>query len=82
MKKHLNKLFLIILFFSCSKVIKAADPCPPDMPDCESSDGGGIEGGGTGGRKVPIDDYAPILIVTAVTIAGVISYRQRQVIKK
>ena len=79
MKKHLNKLFLIILFFSCSKVIKAADPCPPGF---ECSGGGEEEGGGTGGRKVPIDDYAPILIVTAVTIAGVISYRQRQVIKK
>ncbi|MFV0142207.1 MULTISPECIES: hypothetical protein [Empedobacter] len=33
-------------------------------------------------RKVSIHDYAPFLIVTAVTIAGYFSYRQRQIIKK
>ncbi|MDM1137266.1 MULTISPECIES: hypothetical protein [Empedobacter] len=33
-------------------------------------------------RKVSIHDYAPFLIVTAVTIAGIDSYEQRLIIKK
>ncbi|MBY0065956.1 hypothetical protein [Empedobacter falsenii] len=33
-------------------------------------------------RKVSIHDYAPFLIVTAVTIVGIDSYEQRLIIKK
>lgn len=40
------------------------------------------ENDGIGSNATPINDYAPLLIITAVTIAGFISYKQRQLIKK
>jgi len=51
------------------------DVAPP-TPYARENDGIG------GNGPTPIDDYAPILIVTAITIAGYFSYRQRQIIKK
>lgn len=40
------------------------------------------ENDGIGTNNTPIDDYTPLLIITAVAIAGFISYKQRQLIKK
>ena len=75
------RLLLTLFIFSIFCLTIYAQSCDPADPDCT----------GTtpppptnvpGKPETPIDDYAPILIVTAVTIAGFISYRQRQVIKK
>lgn len=81
MKKLLkiNLFFLFVFIINIS--VNAQQPpelCNPDWEDCNVNG----EGQGDGTRKVPIDDYAPLLVVTAVTIAGIISYRQRQLIKK
>ena len=81
MKFFLTHILIITIFFSFT-TLEAANLPEPCEPGFECSGGGEEEGGGTGGRKVPIHDYAPILIVTAVTIAGYFSYRQRQIIKK
>ncbi len=51
-----------------------------DWKNCNMN--GDNTGNRDGIRKVSIHDYAPFLIVTAVTIAGYFSYRQRQIIKK
>ncbi|MDM1549977.1 hypothetical protein [Empedobacter falsenii] len=77
MKKY--RLLLTLFIFSIFTLTTYAQDCDPDDPDC------GPPPPGTnvpGKPSTPIDDYAPILIVTAVTIAGYFSYRQRQVIKK
>ncbi len=81
MKKYLRlSFFMLFLLFSTNYAL--ADDCPPWVDPSECGGGGG-EGLGDGtGRKTPIDDYASILVITAVTIAGIISYRQRQLIKK
>ena len=81
MKFFLKHILIITIFFSFT-TLEAANLPEPCEPGFECSGGGEEEGDGTGIRKVPIDDYAPILIVTAVTIAGYFSYRQRQIIKK
>lgn len=39
------------------------------------------DGLGSGG-PTPIDDYVPLLVITAISIAGIVSYKQRQLIKK
>lgn len=79
MKKYFKLHFLILLLaFSVSNTF-AQEPCEPGF-DC--SDGGGEEGGGTGSPGTPIDDYLPLLIITAVTIAGIYSYKQRKLIQK
>lgn len=48
----------------------------PPVPLSRENDGLGS------GGSTPIDDYAPLLVITAVAIAGLVSYRQRQLIKK
>ena len=40
------------------------------------------ENDGLGGNPTPIDDYLPLLVITAISIAGIVSYKQRQLIKK
>lgn len=40
------------------------------------------ENDGLGAGVTPIDNYAPLLVVTAIGIAGAIYYRQRRLIKK
>lgn len=82
MKKYIKHLLAILLFFSYTINTSAQEPCPPDIPDCETSGGGDETGGGNGVRSTPIDDYAPLLIITAITIAGLISYRQTELLKK
>lgn len=79
MKKYLKHLLFALLFFSYTSYIYAQEPCEPGF-DC--SGGGSENGNGTGTRKVPIDDYTPILIITAITIAGLISYKQRELLRK
>ena len=80
MKKYIKHLFVTLLFFSYTSSTYAQEPCEPGF-DC-GGDGGSETGGGLGGRKVPIDDYAPLLIITAITIAGLISYKQREFLRK
>ncbi len=83
MKKYLKHLLFALLFFSYTSYIYAQEPCPPGSPaDAECSNGGSENGNGTGTRKVPINDYTPILIITAITIAGLISYKQRELLRK
>ena len=48
--------------------------CGPSVPEPGT--------GAPGIRKSPIDDYTPILIITAITIAGLISYKQRELLRK
>lgn len=78
------RLLLTIFIFNIFVLSIYAQPCDPNDPDC-------IGGGGTPptppdtnvpGRPTPIDDYLPLLVITAVTIAGVVSYKQSQLIKK
>lgn len=82
MKKLLkiNLFFLFVFIINISVNAQPPNPCDSGWGDCNEN--GGNTGNGDGTRKVPIDDYAPLLVITAVTIAGIISYRQRQLIKK
>ena len=81
MKKYLkiNLLIIILALFSTSTVF-AVDP--PTPPGGGWEDNGGDAEPGDGTQKTPIDDYLPILIITAVTIAGIYSYKQRKLIQK
>ena len=82
MKKYIKHLFVTLLFFSYTSTY-AQEPCEPGSESGFDCSGGGSEtGGGSGSRKLPIDDYAPLLIITAITIAGLISYKQRELLKK
>lgn len=48
-----------------------------------SNDGNGGEGGyrpndGLGAQATPIDDYAPILVILGITLAGTVLYRKQK----
>ena len=80
MKKILILTFIPVLVSSIS-VSAQQVPLPCMGDDCNQN--GGSTGEGDGGpATTPIDDYAPLLVVTAIGIAGTIYYRQRQLIKK
>ena len=80
--KKLLKINLFFLFVFIINVSVNAQPTNPlfRLENCNMN--GDNTGNRDGIRKVSIHDYAPFLIVTAVTIAGYFSYRQRQIIKK
>lgn len=80
MKKHIKHLFVILLFFSC--ITTYSQICPPDPDGWTTNCNGEQPGQGNGTRSTPINDYAPLLIITAITIAGLISYKQRELLKK
>lgn len=80
LKINLFFLFVFIINISVNAQPPPPNPCDSGWDDCNEN--GGNTGNGDGTRKVPIDDYAPLLVITAVTIAGYFSYRQRQIIKK
>ena len=72
-------LSIFILFFSLTNTF-SQDCLDPE--DCLPTPGtGGGDGsantGGPGSIKVPIDDYAPILIVLGITVAGVVVFRKK-----
>ncbi|SFM75476.1 hypothetical protein SAMN05421738_102185 [Algoriella xinjiangensis] len=77
------KLYLTIFIFSlftfCSNTF--AQDCMPGDPECDPNTPPDPTNS-PGNRKLPIDDYAPLLIITAITIAGLISYKQRELLKK
>ncbi|MGL5233641.1 MAG: hypothetical protein ACRC8Z_02635 [Empedobacter falsenii] len=81
MKNFLKHILIITIFFSFS-TLQAADLPQPCEPGFDCSGGGEETGGGLGGRKVPINDYVPLLVITAISIAGIVSYKQRLIIKK
>lgn len=82
MKKYFKIHFLILLLaFSVNNTL-AQEPCEPGFTCDDSDNGGNDASGGLGRRGVPIDDYLPLLIITAVTIAGIYSYKQRKLIQK
>jgi len=85
MKKHYFKFLVLFIFFINSNVYVYAQ-CNPDFEICDDNtppnpgDTGPADG--TGGRTTPIDDYLPILVVTAIMIGGAISYKQRELFRK
>ncbi|MDH1883580.1 hypothetical protein [Empedobacter sp. GD03797] len=75
------RLLLTLFIFSIFTLTIYAQDCDPDDPDCT----------GTtpppptnvpGKPATPIDDYVPLLVITAISIAGIVSYKQRLIIKK
>jgi len=81
MKKYFNLILLILLFNSLgTSNLFGQNNCPPWDTNCSGESGSEGQGGGT--KKTPIDNYLPILIITAVTIAGIYSYKQRKLIQK
>lgn len=79
MKKYLKlSLFILSLVLSTSFAFADdgwdGDDTPPTPGDQEQQ--------GDGTQTTPIDNYLPILIITAVTIAGIYSYKERKLIQK
>lgn len=77
--KNFKLLFTFILITVLNVAIYAQD-CLPGDPEC-----GGTPPpvtGAPGAQATPIDDYLPFLIVTAIMIGGVISYKQKEFFKK
>ena len=77
MKKY--RLLLTLFIFSIFTLTIYAQGCDPDDPDCGPPP---PDTNVPGILSTPIVDYAPLLVISAISIAGFISYRQRQVIKK
>lgn len=86
MKKHLKFLILLLIFFNSTIYVRAQ--CDPNFEICDGTtppnpgNGGGNVGDGTGGRSTPIDNYLPLLIISAIVIGGAISYRQKELFTK
>lgn len=81
MKKYfkLNLLPIVFLLF-LGNIVNAQSPGPPcRFGNCNDGDQGQGDGSSKG---TPIDGYLPVLIITAVTIAGIYSYKQRKLIQK
>ncbi|WP_291074805.1 hypothetical protein [Empedobacter sp. UBA5987] len=76
MKKY--RLLLTLFIFSIFTLKTYAQGCDPNDPDCGPPPPTNVPGK----PSTRIDDYAPLLVISAISIAGFISYRQRQVIKK
>lgn len=76
----MKNIFLIVFSIFAFGTLFANEPCFPDDPECIGDDGtGGATGGG---RTTPINDYAPILVITGAMIAGVYLQRKKQLFNK
>ncbi|WP_313578952.1 hypothetical protein [Chishuiella sp.] len=79
--KNSLKFYLLLISFCVINVNVFAQDCDPEDPDCipTPTDPNTNTPGNPG---TPIDGYLPVLIITAVTIAGIYSYKQRKLIQK
>ena len=70
------KLFLSILILLFTLTTTYAQPdCLDDDPDCIPNTNPNL---GPGAPGIPIDDYAPILVIIGITVAGTVLYRKQQ----
>ena len=78
--KPILKLLTLSTFLFFSSPLTFAQDCPPWDSDCS---GEPTPGEGSGAQKVPLDDYARILLAAGVFAAGIIYYnKEKQIIKK
>lgn len=80
MKKYFKLYCLLVIFALSANLVLAQTPPLPGGGWDDNGDEDENQGDGT--QKTPIDNYLPILIITAVTIAGIYSYKERKLIQK
>ncbi|GGF09479.1 hypothetical protein SAMN05443634_11448 [Chishuiella changwenlii] len=77
--KNFKFLFTFILLTILNVSISAQD-CLPGDPDCGTPPPPVT--GAPGTPATPIDDYIPMLVVTAIIVGGAISYKQKELFRK
>lgn len=73
------KLLLTFILVTILNVSISAQDCLPGDAECGPPP---PVTGTPGTQATPIDDYLPILVVTAIMIGGAISYKQKELFRK
>ena len=80
--KSIFKLLTIITVLIFHSPFAYGNDCPGNGWDCDGENPP-APGEGSGTQKVPLDEYAGLLLATGVLAAGVIYYnKEKQIIKK
>lgn len=76
------KNFKFLFTFILAIILNVSIQAQPSLPGDEDGETPPPPTGTPGAQSTPIDDYLPILVVTAIMIGGAISYRQKELFRK